>query len=143
MSQMLKDINLITRCGAAYRDKLVASMGLSAYNARLIMEVCATPGVSQDTIARRVFVNKSVVARSMAALEEQGLVERPNDPKDKRVIRLYPTDKALKLQHRIQVVWTDCELYLTEGFTEEEVAILEDLLSRMKNQVRKLVETER
>ena len=143
MSQIIKDTNLITRCGATYREKQVQSLGLSAYNARLIMEVCATPGVSQDTIARRVFVNKSMVARSMAALEEQGLVERPNDPKDKRVIRLYPTAKALELQHRIQEVWADCEMLLTDGFTEDEMAILEDLLSRMKNQARKLVEMER
>ena len=106
------------------------------------MEICATPGISQDTLARRVFLNKSVVARYLAALEEQGLVERPTCQKDKRITRLHPTEKALQLQPQLQAIWASCEHFLTEGMTEEEVATLESLLGRLQFQAAKWMEAE-
>lgn len=142
MSQIVCNLTHISRCGGQYRTRLVEPLGISSRQASLLMEVCATPGISQDTLARRVFLNKSVVARSLASLEEQGLVERPTCQKDKRITRLYPTEKALQLQPRLQAIWAECEHFLTEGMTEEEVATLESLLGRLRIQAAKWMEAE-
>lgn len=142
MSQIVCNLTHISRCGGQYRSRQVEALGISARQASLLMEVCATPGISQDTLSRRVFLNKSVVARSLANLEEQGLVERPTCQKDKRITRLYPTEKALQLQPQLQAIWADCEHFLTEGMTEEEVATLESLLGRLQLQAAKWMEAE-
>lgn len=142
MSQIVCNLTHISRCGGQYRTRQLEPLGLTARQASLLMEVCATPGISQDTLARRVFLNKSVVARSLANLEEQGLVERPTCQKDKRITRLYPTEQALQLQPQLQAIWADCEHFLTEGMTEEEVAMLESFLSRLQLQAAKWLEAE-
>lgn len=142
MSQIISNLTHITRCGGQYRGKRLEPLELTVRQASLLMEVCNTPGISQDTLSRRVFLNKSVVARQLAALEENGFVERPTCQKDKRVTRLYPTEKALQLQPKLQSIWAECEYYLTEGFTEEETAVLESLLSRLQVQAAKWVEDE-
>lgn len=142
MSQIVCNLTHISRCGGQYRSRQVESLGISARQASLLLEICATPGISQDTLARRVFLNKSVVARSLATLEELGLVERPTCQKDKRITRLHPTEKALQLQPQLQAVWADCEHFLTEGMTEEEVATLESLLSRLQLQAAKWMEAD-
>lgn len=142
MSQIVRDLAHIARCGGQYRTKLLEPLGITVRQASMLMEVCNTPGISQDTLSRRVFLNKSVVARQLAALEENGFVERPTCQKDKRVTRLYPTEKGLQLQPKLQSIWAECEHFLTEGFTEEETAILESLLSRLQVQAAKWVEEE-
>ena len=142
MSQIVRDLAHIARCGGQYRTKLLEPLGITVRQASMLMEVCNTPGISQDTLSRRVFLNKSVVARQLAALEENGFVERPTCQKDKRVTRLYPTEKALQIQPKLQAIWADCEHFLTEGMTEEEIALLEAMLSRVKLQVAKWTEAD-
>lgn len=142
MSQIICDLTHITRCGGQYRGKLLEPLDLTVRQASLLQEVCNTPGISQDTLARRVCLNKSVVARQLAALEENGFVERPTCQKDKRITRLYPTEKALQLQPQLQAIWAECEHFLTEGMTEEEVATLESLLGRLRVQAAKWMEAE-
>ena len=143
MSQIISDLSLSGRCSAHYRARQLEPMGLTPRQARLLLEVCATPGISQDTLSRRLCVEKSVVARSLASLEELGYVERPTCPKDKRVTRLHPTEKALGIQPRLQELWADCELFLTEGMTEADVAALERLLNQMKTQAVKWMEVDK
>ena len=142
MSRIVCDLTHISRCGGQYRGRLLESLELTPRQASLLMEICATPGISQDTLARRVFLNKSVVARTLAALEEVALVERPTCQKDKRITRLYPTEKALQLQPQLQAIWADCEHFLTEGMTEDEVATLETLLGRLQVQAARWMEAD-
>ena len=97
MSKTVCYLSQIARCGIQYRNRRLEPWGISTRQASLLMEICATPGVSQDTLAKRIFLNKSVFARLLADLEEQGLVERPTCQKDRRVVRLHPTEKALQL----------------------------------------------
>lgn len=143
MSRIISDLAQTSRCCAHYRSRRLEAYGLNVRQARLLMEVCATPGVSQDTLSRRLCIEKSVVARTMASLEEGGYVERPTCQKDKRVIRLHPTQKALELQPRLQELWAECELFLAEEMSEEEVAMLERLLEQMKLRAAKWMEAEK
>lgn len=143
MSRIISDLAQTSRCCAYYRSRRLEPFGLNTRQARLLMEVCATPGVSQDALSRRLCIEKSVVARTMASLEDGGYVDRPTCQKDKRVTRLHPTQKALELQPQLQALWAECELFLIDGMTEEDVAILERLLEQMKLRAAKWMEADK
>ena len=143
MSRIISDLAQTSRCCAYYRSRRLEAFGLNTRQARLLMEVCASPGGSQDTLSRRLCIEKSVVARTMASLEEAGYVERLTCQKDKRVTRLHPTQKALELQPRLQALWAECEQFLIEDMTEDEVAALERLLEQMKLRAAKWMEADR
>lgn len=132
MSQIIRDITEISRCGAQYRSETLAPMGLKACHASYLTEICAHPGVSQDQLAARICINKSNVARQVAVLEEDGFLTRTPSPSDKRIMELYPTQKALDLLPSIEPILRDWEACLTGGISEEEKAVLESLLARMK-----------
>ena len=132
MSQIIRDITEIARCGAEYRAVQLTPMGLKGCHASYLSEICAEPGISQDKLAQRICINKSNVARQAAALEESGFITRSPSAQDKRVMRLYPTEKALALLpqiHRMLGCWED---RLTEDLTEDEVRLLNELLAKMK-----------
>ena len=69
--------------------------------------------------------------RRGAALEKNGYVRRESDPDDKRVLRVYPTEKATALQPAIGVTLADWNELITRGFSEEEKETLETLMIRV------------
>lgn len=132
MSQIIRDITEITRCGTQYRSEALAPMDLKACHASYLSEICADPGISQDKLAQRICINKSNVARQVAVLEENGFITRAPSFDDKRVMKLYPTEKTLGLLPQILAVLDSWEKKLTADLTEEELEQLGELLSRMK-----------
>lgn len=132
MSQIIRDITELTRCGAQYRLDQLSPMGLKACHASYLTEICDCPGISQDGLARRICINKSNVARQAAVLEEEGFITRTPSPADKRVMELYPTQKALDLLPQIQSILTCWEECITRDLSEEEKDQISVLLARMK-----------
>ena len=140
MSRIVSDLTHISRCCGHYRNRQLETYGITARQASLLLQICATPGISQDALSRRVFLNKSVVARALANLEENGFVRRQACSKDKRVTRLQPTEKTLDLQPRLQAIWDECEDFLTLDLSEAQAAVLEDLLGKLQLQAAKWME---
>ena len=132
MSQIIRDITEISRCGAQYRTEALAPMGLKACHASYLSEICAHPGISQDQLASLICINKSNVARQAAILEEDGFITRSPSQSDKRVMQLYPTQKALDLLPSISPILRQWESCLTADLTEDEKLLLGQLLARMR-----------
>ena len=76
MSQIIRDMTEIARCGAQYKADRLSPMGLKGCHASYLTEICAHPGISQDQLAKRICINKSNVARQAATLEEEGFLTR-------------------------------------------------------------------
>ena len=132
MSQIIRDITEIARCGAQYRTEALAPMGLKACHARYLTEICAHPGISQDKLAVRICINKSNVARQAAVLEEEGFITRTPSASDKRILELHPTQKTLDLLPSISPILSRWEACLTSDLTDEEKETVERILERMK-----------
>jgi DNA-binding MarR family transcriptional regulator len=60
----------------------------------LLMNLYRHPGASQHDVARKLLVGRSNVTMLMPQLEQQGLIRREGDAKDKRVLRLYLTPEG-------------------------------------------------
>jgi DNA-binding MarR family transcriptional regulator len=131
MTQIIRDMLEISRCGVQYRSDNLAQFGLKSIHASYLTEICANPGISQDRLARIICINKSNVARQVAVLEEDGFVRRVPSAADKRVMELYPTEKTLEILPRINemlMCWENC---ITHDLTEEEKELLSALLRKM------------
>ena len=98
------------------------------------------PGASQNDIAKKLFIDKSVAARRAASLEASGYIRRETNPADGRGKLIYPTEKA----ERFKISKADTEKvfyeYLLEGLTEDErqsfAGLLEKLYIRSKTESR-------
>lgn len=132
MSQIIRDITEIARCGAQYRTDALAPMGLKACHASYLEEIVSHPGISQDQLAKRICINKSNVARQVAILEEAGFISRHPSECDKRIMMLYPTQKALDMLPVIEPLLNQWETSLTSDLTDAETVLLEQLLNKMQ-----------
>jgi len=121
---------MISRCSNQFRSERLRDTGLCGQHCAYILRVCREPGTTQDAIAREICVNKSNVTRQLAALEQNGFVERRPCEADSRAMEVYPTEKALAVLPEVRAVlreWNEC---ITADFTEEEKTQFLDLLAR-------------
>lgn len=127
MAGFLKNVNMVSRSSTQYLDEKLSAEGLRGYHAKYVLNICAYPGLSQEELSRRIFVNKSNVTRQLRFLEKEGYIERMPHGGDKRKILIYPTPKALRARDKIRALNGEWREKLTEGFTKEE----EEELSRL------------
>ena len=84
MINLSKYFGIIMRCSMMFIGDRLAEYGLAGHHHTYIRAVCENPGISQDALAKRNFINKSNVARQAAILEEDGFVTRTPSAQDKR-----------------------------------------------------------
>lgn len=132
MPHIIKTMNEINRCGMQYRNENLEPFGLKSCHASYLLEICRSPGISQDTLARRICMNKSNIARQIVVLEEGGFVERRASAEDKRVMELYPTEKTLEMLPELRKVLGAWSKYLMQDLSEEETAMLSRILDSMR-----------
>ena len=132
MSHITRGISEIARYGMQYRTEQMKALGLNGGHPNYLVEICADPGISQNRLAQRLCINKSNVARQVAFLEENGFVVCTPSSKDKRVTKLYPTEKTLALLPRISAMLEAWERHLTQDLSEDDKQTLAALLARLK-----------
>ena len=132
MPDLMHHVTDIARCAALYRQEELASLGLKSCHASYLAAICERPGITQDQLARRIFINKSNVARQLVILEEDGFVERKPSPEDKRAIQVFPTEKARDVMPEIARIFRCWESFVAQDLNEEERALLVSMLDKMK-----------
>ncbi len=132
MAHIVRDLTFISRCGAHYRNQELEALGITGRQAGSLLAICHEPGISQEQLGKRVVLNKSNIARQLAAMEDMGLVKRETSPNDRRVLRCYPTEKSLEMLPRIRTVYRAWRERLLQDMTPQEQETLEQLLAKIK-----------
>lgn len=140
MPALMHNITDISRCAAQYRSEQLAPLGLKACHASYLSAICHCPGITQDQLARRIFINKSNVARQLAILEEDGFVERRPSPEDKRATQVFPTQKALNILPQLIQIFRDWEALVAQDLTEEERELAVKMLAKIKTRAAEWME---
>ncbi len=132
MSKITPYIMALSRCSALYRTEHLEPLGIKGIHGSYLRQVCRNPGISQDQLAKNLFINKSNVARQVAVLEEKGFLLRKPSCADKRVMELYPTEKAQQILPQVNEVFRQSDRMLTEDLTPEEIEAVIQILYRMR-----------
>mgnify|MGYP000958990009 FL=1 len=133
MDPLMKYINTISRCAMLYRNEKLEHEGLNGYQHTYIIIICNNPGISQDSLTKRIYVNKSNVARQLALLEQNGFVTRQPSKEDKRVMLVYPTQKAYGIYPRVKAFISEWNSFLCEDFSTEECTALLSMLTHISD----------
>ena len=131
MMFIMKKINTISRCAVLYRNDKLNDKTLTPLYHSYVFIITKNPGITQDELASELCINKSNVTRGLNNLEERGFVERKADEKDKRILRVYPTDKMLQAFPEIKEVLREWNSYLTDDIDENEIKIFQSVLQRI------------
>lgn len=139
MSSFMRNLSIISRCSAQYREEALQPYGIRAPQYIYFIGVCKDPGVSQDQLAERFCINKSNVARQLSSLEENGYFVRKRHPKDKRIMQIFPTQKAMDVLPEIDRVVKSWNAYVTSDLTEAEMTFLLATMEKITQKAREYV----
>jgi len=123
-----------------YREKRFKDLDIGASHAHYILAICKKPGMSQDKLAQHLCINRSNVTRQLSYLEDHGYVERRQSEEDRRVLMVYPTDKALEILPFVREVTGEWNSYITDGFSADELDQLNEMLERLAKRAREYAE---
>jgi DNA-binding MarR family transcriptional regulator len=102
----------------------------------LLMNLYRHPGASQHDIARRLLVGRSNVTMLMPQLEQQGLIRREGDAKDKRVMRLHLTEKGTDVLMQALKAYTTLIDRVMASSTPAQCDALGDQMRRISEMLR-------
>lgn len=86
----------------------------------ILMSLYDEEGRSQDSLAQSRGFDKTMIAKSVAKLEAEEFVYRTVDPKDKRVRRLYLTEKGRALEPEMKQIGFTVNKLLLAGLDDRE-----------------------
>ncbi|UIJ37520.1 MarR family winged helix-turn-helix transcriptional regulator [Desulfobaculum bizertense] len=121
----------LARLDALYLQKLMSEFDLGPGMIPYVNELYRREGQTQEELARCLDVNSSAAARSLAALEQRGLVERRVNPKNRRQKLVYPTEKNFAMREKFFAALEMNNEMLLRGFEPEEREQLMSFMSRM------------
>ena len=108
--------------------------GLTIGQPKILDYLSRHNGSNQKEIAKACFLEAGSLTTILNKMEEKGLIMRKQDPTDRRVWRVYPTQKMQELLPHVRLVMREWNEYLLEEFSEEEqeklVVALEKLMQR-------------
>ncbi len=133
MNSFMRCVSRTARCAGLYRGEKLEKLGLNGCQHTYILTICRNPGVSQEQLSRMILINKSNVTRQLNSLEQNGFVTRTPDESDRRILRVYPTQKALDAFPVVRQVLRDWQEYVMDGFTPEEREELTRLMERVSD----------
>ena len=113
------------------REK-VAPYGLTTTQFFLLTALYEEDGILITTLAGKVALDKATLTGMLDRLERDGLTERRADPDDRRGIRIYLTQKAEKLRHKLTELYHENNTMFLSLLDDEERRVFEQVVNKME-----------
>jgi DNA-binding MarR family transcriptional regulator len=126
---------LATDVGRLFRKRFnVAArrLGVTGPQWRMLAAIRRTPGINQNAIAQWLEVEAITAGRMVDRLQKAGLVERRDDPADRRSWRLYLTAQADRHMEHLAEFADGVFAEALAGIGPTEQALLLSLLERVR-----------
>lgn len=133
----MDDIPLGAFISITYRSHFVKinnqmkELGLSAGQFFVLIVLSHEQGVTQDTLAWKLLIDKGSIARAVNVLEDKGFIKRVMDESNRRAVRVNLTEKGKQLIPEIYRIDREMEEASLSGLTEEEKIQARVLLQRI------------
>jgi len=111
---------------------IMAPLGLTRPQVRVLVWADHVPGITQAELCERLNSSPMAMTGLLDRMEGKDLVKRVEDPKDRRVKRIYLTEGALKLKPDMDALAERYKVTVRQGLSAEDIAAAQRVLATMK-----------
>ena len=122
---------IATRCAMMYISRRLTPFELGTGQAFILAELLWKDGRSQDDLRHVMKMDKGTVTRALQQLEDREYIHREHDEHDRRVTRVFVTDKARDIEHELFAILLEWNAAIAKGLTPEEQHQAAGLLRRI------------
>lgn len=132
---MSKYISILYRQSNIFFSREFSKFGFGYGQYMFMIHLYNNDGVSQEELSELVNVDKGTTAKAIKKLEELEFITRSKDSIDKRINRIYLTNKALNIKEQFFEVLINWERSLTNNLNEKEINEGLKILNKLSSNV--------
>jgi len=126
--------HLVTICHRLYARALqlrFAAHGVAVGQWPLLLYLWDEDGLTQKELSRRVHIEEPTTTRTLDRMERDGLVRRERNPKNRRQVHVYLTERGQTLRDELVPYALEVNGIATLGMSEQDKAKINSLLGYM------------
>ena len=131
MKGILREIGMIARALDSISNIEFKEYDLTKGQYLYLVRICENPGIIQEKLAEMIKVDRTTAARAIKKLEINGFIEKKEDKHNKKIKKLFSTDKGKNVYPLIKRENDYSNIVALEGFSEREVETIFNLLLRV------------
>ncbi|MDF2904064.1 MAG: Transcriptional regulator, MarR family protein [Bacillus sp. (in: firmicutes)] len=137
MKEILREIGMIARALDSISNIEFKEYDLTKGQYLYLVRICENPGIIQEKLAEMIKVDRTTAARAIKKLEMNGFIEKKDDQHNKKIKKLFPTEKGKKVYPFIKREHDYSDTVALEGFSEREVETIFNLLQKVRKNIEK------
>ncbi|MFE4144836.1 MarR family winged helix-turn-helix transcriptional regulator [Peribacillus sp. YIM B13472] len=135
MKEILREIGMIARALDSISNIEFKEFDLTKGQYLYLVRIYENPGIIQEKLAEMIKVDRTTAARAIKKLEIQGFIEKKNDQDNKKIKKLYATDKGEKVYPLLKKEGEYTDKVALSGFSLEETETMLHLLQRVRKNI--------
>jgi DNA-binding MarR family transcriptional regulator len=138
MKEILREIGMIARALDSISNIEFKEFDLTKGQYLYLVRICENPGIIQEQLIDLIKVDRSTATRAIQKMEANGFIEKKDDPGNKKIKKLFPTDKGNAVYPFIKRENDHSNKVALDGFSELE----EEMAFELQQRIRKNIETD-
>ncbi len=135
MKDILREIGMIARSLDSISNIEFKEYDLTKGQYLYLVRICEQPGIILEKLSELIKVDRTTAARAVQKLEANQLIEKRADQTNKKIKRLFPTEKGQQIYPLIMNEHRYSTKLAVEGLSEEEQLLLATLLHKVRKNV--------
>jgi DNA-binding MarR family transcriptional regulator len=135
--EILREIGMIARALDSISNSEFKEYELTKGQYLYLVRICENPGIIQEKIAEMIKVDRTTAARAIKKLEINGFIEKIEDYHNKKIRKLFPTEKGKNVYPFIKRENDYSNMVALAGLSEEEIEAAFNLLQRVRKNIEK------
>ena len=135
MADILREIGMISRALDSIANIEFKEFELTRGQYLYLIRICENPGIIQEKLAEMIKVDRTTASRAIKKLEASGFIEKQADAANRKIKRIFPTEKGKAISPNISRENEHSERVALQGLSEEEATVLSGLLQTVRKNV--------
>ncbi|MNB65961.1 putative HTH-type transcriptional regulator [compost metagenome] len=135
MKEILREIGMIARALDSISNIEFKEFDLTKGQYLYLVRIVENPGIIQEKLAEMIKVDRTTAARAVQKLEANGFIEKKNDEQNKKIKKLFPTEKGGIAFSFIKREHDHSDKVALAGLSESEAETLFQLLQRVRKNI--------
>lgn len=135
MKEILREVGMIARALDSISNIEFKEYNLTKGQYLYLVRICENPGMIQEKLAEMIKVDRTTASRAIKKLEMKGFIEKRDDCHNKKIKRLFPTEKGQSVYPSIKRENDYSNMVALSGLSEEEVDTLFYLLQKVRKNI--------
>ncbi|CEA14809.1 MAG: MarR family transcriptional regulator [Methanobacterium formicicum] len=124
-------VSIVTRNHYIFMNHELKHLELTEGQVPCLMVLSKKGGITQDDLSRMFHIDKGTIARAIKKLEEKGMVNKVQDPVNRRRYLLSLTPRGEQVVPVILQAEKKWEDLIFQGFSDEERSLIQEGMRRL------------